>query len=330
MKTYTKLTSSVLAATMLAAASLTAVSAVEDNTPGTVRVIVRNDVYSAQNGADWDGVLIDEIVSLDDNDSVTSVMKGVFESYEMDYTFSDSYKYFQSVNGLDEYENNGSGGWMITLNDWFTAQGTDAYTVQNGKLKDGDELCMQYSCSWGADISSMWSDSTTTLSSLEVTGAQLESEFSADNKEYTLRIDSNTAEILLTPTAYNKNFQVRIYKNEYTPESSGSELVKSRSFEVENGDTVYIGVANPNWETMNSMPYEETVYKLSVSSEVSVQYDVNGDGAFDINDATAIQLYLADLDTLSENGLKAADANGDGSVDINDATHIQLMLAELV
>ncbi len=330
MKTYAKLTSSVLAAVMLAAAPLTVAYAAEDNAPGTVRVIVRNDVFSAQNGADWDGILIDEIVSLDSNDSVTSVMKGVFEARKMEYTFSDSYKYFQSVNGLDEYENNGSGGWMITLNDWFTAQGTDAYTVQNGKLKDGDELCMQYSCSWGADISSMWSDSTTTLSSLEVSGAQLAPEFSADKKEYTLNIDLDTAEIQLTPTAYNKNFQVKIYKNEYTPESYGSELIKSRSFEVKDGDSVYIGVANPNWETMNSMPYEETVYKFAVSSVKPVKFDVNGDGAFDINDATAIQFHLAKLDTLSENGLIAADANEDGDVDINDVTYLQMLLAKLL
>lgn len=330
MKTITKITSAALAAVLLAGAQTSFASVFADTDPGKVRVIVKNEVFSAQNGAKWDGVLFDEYVGLDSADSVTSVFKKTFEAKSMEYTFSDSYKYFQSVNGLGEYENNGSGGWMITLNDWFTAQGTDAYTVENGGLKDGDELCMQYSCSWGADISSMWGDSTTTLSSLEVEGAALSSEFSPSEKSYDLYIDSDSAEIKLTPTAYNKNFQVRIYKNEYTPEVNGSELIKSRGFEVKNGDVVYIGVANPSWETMNSMPYDETVYTLTVKSGSSVQYDVNGDGAFDINDATAIQMHLAELEMLSEEQLAAADVNGDEKVDVNDATYIQMLLAELI
>ena len=58
--------------------------------------------------------------------------------------------------------------------------------------------------------------------------------------------------------------------------------------------------------------------------------DVNGDGTVDINDATAIQSYLADLDYFSSNQIFAADVNGDGEVTIDDVTHIQRYLAELI
>ena len=58
--------------------------------------------------------------------------------------------------------------------------------------------------------------------------------------------------------------------------------------------------------------------------------DVNGDGIVTIDDATAIQKYLAKLITLDDAALKAADANGDGIVTIDDATAIQKYLAHFI
>lgn len=57
--------------------------------------------------------------------------------------------------------------------------------------------------------------------------------------------------------------------------------------------------------------------------------DVDLDGNVSINDATLIQFYLAELETLSEQQLLLADTNGDGEVTINDATHLQEYLADL-
>lgn len=56
--------------------------------------------------------------------------------------------------------------------------------------------------------------------------------------------------------------------------------------------------------------------------------DANADGSVNINDVTAVQRYLAELDTLEGIYLHAADANQDGTVDIADATAIQMYLAE--
>ncbi|MBQ1507348.1 MAG: dockerin type I repeat-containing protein [Ruminococcus sp.] len=58
--------------------------------------------------------------------------------------------------------------------------------------------------------------------------------------------------------------------------------------------------------------------------------DANLDSKVDINDATLIQNYLADLAELSEIQLLAADANQDGEVKIDDAVAIQFKIAELV
>ena len=56
--------------------------------------------------------------------------------------------------------------------------------------------------------------------------------------------------------------------------------------------------------------------------------DADGDDSVYINDVTAIQRYLAELETLEGIYLHAADANQDGTVDIADATSIQMYLAE--
>ncbi len=57
-------------------------------------------------------------------------------------------------------------GWMGTLNDWFTNEGFTAYTVANGKLVSGDEIRMQYTMDWGADLGSDWSGTDTSLKAI--------------------------------------------------------------------------------------------------------------------------------------------------------------------
>ena len=56
--------------------------------------------------------------------------------------------------------------------------------------------------------------------------------------------------------------------------------------------------------------------------------DTNLDGNININDVTAIQRHLADIELLTDEQIALADTNGDGNVDITDATHLQKYLAE--
>ena len=58
--------------------------------------------------------------------------------------------------------------------------------------------------------------------------------------------------------------------------------------------------------------------------------DANGDGLVKINDVTAIQQHLAELQELSDLGAKAADINMDNKLEIEDATTLQMHLAEYV
>lgn len=56
--------------------------------------------------------------------------------------------------------------------------------------------------------------------------------------------------------------------------------------------------------------------------------DANGDDNININDVTAIQRHLAQLEQIEGIYLYAADANQDGTLDISDATSLQRYIAE--
>ena len=72
-----------------------------------------------------------------------------------------------------------------------------------------------------------------------------------------------------------------------------------------------------------------SVYLITIKDNNSIG-DVDGDGVVNINDATLIQKYVAELVSLTPDQIKAADTNGDSDVNINDATMIQKYIAELV
>lgn len=257
-----KIISAALACTLLFSAA--AVGAAEKDKK--VRVVVKNDKFSTADGAAWDGVLIDERVELSDGDSVESVLENTIKAKGYALEVSD-YGYISAVNGLAEMSNNGSGGWMAALNDWFTSDSTAAYTVENGGLEPDDEIVMMFTNDWGADCGSLYGVLDTSLKGLSVEGGSLSGEFSPGTKEYSVTVTGKNAEILVTPEAYNKNYQVRVYKNEYQPGVNGAELKKSRPITVSDGDRIYIGVGNPEWPTMNSWvgTAEETVYELNIS-----------------------------------------------------------------
>lgn len=62
-------------------------------------------------------------------------------------------------------------------------------------------------------------------------------------------------------------------------------------------------------------------------TNVSLMGDVNLDGKFDINDATAVQMHLAYQTELSSTQKLNADYDKNGFIDINDVTAMQMSLA---
>ena len=269
-----KLTSILLAAIMVSSlftVSLAANAADIDK----VRVTVKNEVYSTADGAVWDGTLLDEWVSIDDSSTMMSVLVSALDSKDYTQTGAED-NYITEINGLKAGDAGYMSGWMGTINDWFADEGYGAFSVANGTLESGDELCFVYSNAWGADVGSLWDSNDTSLASLLLSNGTLSPEFSSSTNEYTLTLDSETA-VVVTPTAVNKNYQVRTYKNEYTPTVDGSEYKRSESIDVKDGDTIYVAVGDPAWRSMNSSE-SANVYAINVKvNKIAEKLDSTGD-----------------------------------------------------
>lgn len=71
--------------------------------------------------------------------------------------------------------------------------------------------------------------------------------------------------------------------------------------------------------------------KVSVSDvddPIYLKGDADGDGVFNINDATIVQKYAVKMVNASKIVMQNADVNGDGDADILDATHMQKKLCK--
>ncbi len=318
-KLIKKTLSIILTLTMITAFSLLSFH-VSASACGRVRVIVRNDTYSTVNGAPWEGVLLDEWVDIDETSSMMSAFIDAINRNGFTQTGAES-SYITEVNGIEAGDNDFMSGWMGSINDWFTNQGYSAYTVANGGLESGDEICIMYTSNWGEDLGSTWYNNYTTLNSLEISDGTLTSDFDTSVAGYTLEINQPVLNIKVTPTATNKNFQVRTYKNEYTPAVEDSEYKRSAEIEVRDGDVLYIGVGEPSWPSMGASE-KATVYTITVKYK-RLSGDVNADGKINILDATEIQKKCVELTELDDDAMKAADFDGDGKVSVIDATEIQ-------
>ena len=71
-------------------------------------------------------------------------------------------------------------------------------------------------------------------------------------------------------------------------------------------------------------------YGLKFVNLGNILGDVNTDGQVNVFDATAIQCYLAEIASVSDDEKVAADFDINGKVDILDATSVQLSIAEII
>ena len=232
---------------------------------GQVHVIVENTKFTrdmwTQGKTYWDGTLVDEWVTLDENSTMMSCVVDALDEYGYSQTGASS-NYITSINGLAAFDGGSQSGWMGTLNDWFTNVGFGNFTVANGKLGDGDEIRIMYTrTGYGADLGGTWGGDdaqNTTLKALEVTGGTIFPAFTSgtigSTNEYTLKIDDEKAEIKITPTATNKNFLVKTFLNEQvTNNTEGVSFYKrTQTIPVVAGDTIYVGCGVKGWPTMNT------------------------------------------------------------------------------
>lgn len=185
------------------------VLAADDHT-GQVHVTVENTTWAEADGAPWEGMLVDEWVTLQEDSSMMSCIVDALTAGGYSQTGADT-GYISEINGIEEKAAAEGSGWMGTLNDWFTSEGFAAYTVANGKLKAGDEIAVQHTCNLGADIGGAFGDSNKTLKAIALSAGELNPAFSSDVHDYTMILPESVTALTVTPTASNKQNRVRIY-----------------------------------------------------------------------------------------------------------------------
>ena len=235
-----------------------------------VHVIIENTTFDEEFAEEndltwkdsfWTGTLVDTWVELNDDSTMMSCVKAALESEGLTAEGLDS-GYISSINGLSAFDGGGYSGWMGTLNDWFTNEGFSAYTVADGTLADGDEICVCYSITMGEDLGGSWNNNSTALKALESSVGTMSPEFAGDVNEYTLKLPDGTDSVKITPTAVNKNFQVRIYVGD-------KEYKRAEEIPVDKGTVITVKCGDPSWPSMNTSA-GATEYTVSVDMNRTV------------------------------------------------------------
>lgn len=137
----------------------------------------------------------------------------------------------------------------------------------------------------------------------------------------TLSVEATTIEE--TDLAATSTLSVGATSTDETDLAATSLLTVGATY-VEQTD---LAATRPTRVFFSDKPYEE------VTNDKATVYgflgDSDGDGDVSIIDCTAIQLYLADLGSLTSNGMMVSDVDRDGDVSVMDATEIQLWKAYL-
>lgn len=211
------------------------VLAADDHT-GQVHVTVENTTWTEADGAPWEGMLVDEWVTLQDDSTMMSCIVDALTAGGYSQTGADT-GYISEINGIEEKAAAEGSGWMGTLNDWFTSEGFAAYTVANGKLKAGDEIAVQHTCNLGADIGGAFGDSNKTLKAIALSAGELSPAFSSSVHDYTMILPEGVTALTVTPTASNKQNRVRIYVG-------GTEYGRKDAIPVQVGTVITLKVGN--------------------------------------------------------------------------------------
>lgn len=224
---------------------------------GMARVIVENTTFPKAEGAVWEGTLTDTWIELTDE---STMMGCVVEALDGHTIVGAESNYISSIDNLKAFDGGTMSGWMGTLNDWFTNFGFGEFTVAKGTLCAGDEIRIMYTRTV-EDLGGSWNNSDTRLKALTFSAGKLTPKFSGDTFTYTLTVPEGTTSLLVTPTAANKNYQVRAYLG---TQATGREYSRTSLIPIENGSVITVVCADDSWPTMNETSDGKRTYTINV------------------------------------------------------------------
>ena len=227
---------------------------------GSVRVIVENTTYTEVESTDLKGTLVDTDVTLTADATMMSCVASALDAAGYTAVGADA-GYISAITkgeaSLGEVDGSSGSGWMGTLNDWFTNRGFKEFTVADGKLADGDQIRVMFSLNGGVDIGGSWSNNDTTVKALTFSDGELYPAFDKDTYSYTLKLSSEVGSVTVTPTASNKNFQVRT-------SVEGTEYKRTAQIPVASGTVITVKCGDPTWPSMNESE-GATTYTITVN-----------------------------------------------------------------
>ena len=224
---------------------------------GMTRVIVENTTFPKAEGAVWEGTLADTWIELTGE---STMMGCVVEALDGHTVVGAESNYISSIDNLKAFDGGTMSGWMGTLNDWFTNFGFGEFTVAKGTLCAGDEIRIMYTRTV-EDLGGSWNNSDTRLKALTFSAGKLAPKFSGDTFTYTLTVPEGTTSLLVTPTAANKNYQVRAYLG---TQATGREYSRTSLIPIENGSVITVVCADDSWPTMNETSDGKRTYTINV------------------------------------------------------------------
>ena len=224
---------------------------------GMARVIVENTTFPKAEGAVWEGTLADTWIELTGE---STMMGCVVEALDGHTVVGAESNYISSIDNLKAFDGGTMSGWMGTLNDWFTNFGFGEFTVAKGTLCAGDEIRIMYTRTV-EDLGGSWNNSDTRLKALTFSTGKLVPKFSGDTFTYTLTVPDGTTRLLVTPTAANKNYQVRTYLG---TQATGREYSRTSLIPIANGSVITVVCADDSWPTMNETSDGKRTYTINV------------------------------------------------------------------
>ena len=224
---------------------------------GMARVIVENTTFPKAEGAVWEGTLADTWIELTGE---STMMGCVVEALDGHTVVGAESNYISSIDNLKAFDGGTMSGWMGTLNDLFTNFGFGEFTVAKGTLCAGDEIRIMYTRTV-EDLGGSWNNSDTRLKALTFSTGKLAPKFSGDTFTYTLTVPEGTTSLLVTPTAANKNYQVRAYLG---TQATGREYSRTSLIPIANGSVITVVCADDSWPTMNETSDGKRTYTINV------------------------------------------------------------------
>ena len=179
---------------------------------GSVHVIVENTTYTDIQYDEMKGTLVDTDVTLTADATMMSCVDSALRAAGYTAVGADKGYISEITKGdaaLGQFDGSQGGGWMGTLNDWFTNRGFKEFTVADGTLANGDQIRVMYTCNLGADIGGNWTTmNDTSLTALSFSAGKLAPEFDKDTTSYTLELTEGVEQVTVAASAANKQNQV--------------------------------------------------------------------------------------------------------------------------